>query len=104
MELHKLGLTKMLYCNSIMEILGEIQGEIRGTDAKLQLLGAGMGTCITETEEGPMLVWEAIQKLCLDTKLVGEVLPMGIVSTLMNCAQSCQTGAQFWKTCPELSR
>lgn len=71
MEFDKSGLIKTKYQNSVAETLGKIQGAIQGTDAKLQLLGARIGTKITETEEGPMLVWEAIRKLQADAQLVG---------------------------------
>jgi hypothetical protein len=71
MEFEKSGLTETRFRNSIAETLGEIQGAIRGTDAKVQLLGASIGTAMTELEEGPMSVWEAIRKLRSDAKLVG---------------------------------
>jgi hypothetical protein len=50
-------------------MLGVIQAAIQGTDAKIQLLGAGLGKKITEMEEGPMSVWEAIQLLRSQVKL-----------------------------------
>jgi hypothetical protein len=37
----------------------------------LQLLGAGIGTALTETEVGPMSVWEAVRKLQANAQLVG---------------------------------
>jgi hypothetical protein len=73
MEFDKNGLNDTKYRNTIAATLGDIQGALRGTDAKLQLLGAGIGTKITETEEGPMSVWDAIRKLRADTLLVGGV-------------------------------
>ena len=42
---------------------------IWGTNAKMQLLGAGLHATITKTEEGPMSVWEAIQLLWTKVKL-----------------------------------
>jgi hypothetical protein len=36
----------------------------------MQLLGARIGSPITETEEGPMFVWETIQRLRTEVKLV----------------------------------
>jgi hypothetical protein len=39
----------------------------------MQLLGEGLGAIITETEEGPMPVWEAIQLLRLEVKLASAV-------------------------------
>jgi hypothetical protein len=36
----------------ISDMLGKFQSAIRGMDAKMQLLGAGLGTAITEMEEG----------------------------------------------------
>jgi hypothetical protein len=53
----------------ISDTLGEIQMAIRSTDAKMQLLGAGLGAAITETEEGHMSVWGAIQLLQTEVKL-----------------------------------
>jgi len=63
------GRSETKYRNTISDTLGEIQTAIRGTDAKMQLLGAGLGATITETEEGPMSVWEAIQLLRSKVKL-----------------------------------
>jgi hypothetical protein len=63
MEFDTTGLGETKYRNIIAETLGELQEAIRGTDARLQLLGAGIGKAITDTEEGPMSVWEAMQYL-----------------------------------------
>ena len=60
LEFDSSGLGEMKYRNVIAETLEELQTAIRGTDARLQLLGAGIGDAITDTEEGPMSVWEAI--------------------------------------------
>jgi hypothetical protein len=60
-EFESTGRSKTMYRNSISKMLGDIQAAIRGTDAKMQLLGAGLGDKITKKEEGPMSVWEAIQ-------------------------------------------
>jgi hypothetical protein len=82
MEFNKSGITDMRYRNSIAETLGEIQGAIRGTNAKLQLLGAGIGTKITKTEEGPMS-GKPSGSFKLTLNLL-EVLSMGIIFILMS--------------------
>jgi hypothetical protein len=63
LEFEKAGLTETRYRNTIAETLGDLQEAIRGTDNKMQLLGAGLGETITDSDEGPMSVWEAIRQL-----------------------------------------
>jgi hypothetical protein len=69
LEFNTLGRAKTKYQNTISDILGEIQTSIQRMDAKMQLLGAGLGTTITKTEEGPISIWEAIQLLWTEVKL-----------------------------------
>jgi hypothetical protein len=40
----------------------------------MQLLSAGIGTSITETEEGPMSIWEALQQLRTSAKWSGGIV------------------------------
>jgi hypothetical protein len=63
MEFEKAGLIETKYHNTVAETLGEMQDAVRGTDAKMQILSAGLGASITETEEGPMSVWDAVKQL-----------------------------------------
>jgi hypothetical protein len=63
MGLDKTGISETRYRNTVSETLGELQEAIRGADAKMQLLNAGVGLAITDTDEGPMSVWDAVQQL-----------------------------------------
>jgi hypothetical protein len=54
----------------VSDLLGESQLGLQSTDAKMRLLGASISSPITETKEGPMSVWEAIQRLHNEVKLV----------------------------------
>jgi hypothetical protein len=56
LEFDTAGRGETKYRNTIADTLGELQEAIRGTDAKMQLLGAGLGTTVTECEEGPISV------------------------------------------------
>jgi hypothetical protein len=60
MGLDKTGISETRYQNTVSETLGELQEAIRGADAKMQLLSAGLGPSITDTDEGPMSVWDAV--------------------------------------------
>jgi hypothetical protein len=53
LEFDTSGRSETKYRNTISDTLGELQEAIRGTDAKMQLLGAGLGSAVTECEEGP---------------------------------------------------
>jgi hypothetical protein len=72
-EFDAAGLGETKYRNIIAETLGELQEAIRGTDARLQLLGASVGKAITDSEQGPMSVWEALQDLRSKSQVVEEL-------------------------------
>jgi hypothetical protein len=58
LEFDTLGRSETKYHNTVSDMLGEIQTAIQGMDAKMQLLGAGLGTTIIKMEEGPCLFWK----------------------------------------------
>jgi hypothetical protein len=63
LEFESAGIHESSYRAVVWETLNELQVGIRGTDARLQLLGAGIGEALTEGEEGHMSIWEALNSL-----------------------------------------
>jgi uncharacterized protein (UPF0264 family) len=74
LEFDNSGLLETKYRNTVLDTLSNIQKAIRDTDARMQLLSAGIGASITETEEGPMSIWEALQQLQTSAKLSGGIV------------------------------
>jgi hypothetical protein len=72
LEFERAGLSETKHHNTIAETLGAIQEAVCDTDAKMQILGAGLGVSITETKEGPMSVWEAVKQLRVKSTIVKE--------------------------------
>jgi hypothetical protein len=68
LEFDTTACSKVKYRNTVNDVIREIQDAMAKTDNRIQILQASLGDQVDDPEAGPMLIWDAIQKL--QTELV----------------------------------